>query len=249
MMTNLLHLNVVGKGPPLILLHGWGWHGGIWSPLIPHLVDKFQLFIPDLPGFGKSSIFTTDYSFEALAACLFEHIPQKAIWVGWSLGGLVAWWVALHYPKKVSRLITVAASPKFMSEENWPGIPLATLEKFARDITIDDEKTLTHFLALQLRGSPHSEILRSELQKHFLRPHKDALAGGLRLLLTTDLRVDLPNMTIPSLHIFGSLDTIVPVSVVDCLKPLLRNSQCEIIRRTGHMPFLTHYKEFLNYFE
>lgn len=252
MMTNLLHLNVIGKGSPLILLHGWGSHSGIWSPLIPHLADKFQLFIPDLPGFGKSPVLTEHYTFEALVPYLFERVPPKAMWLGWSLGGLFAWWVAIHYPEKVSRLITVAASPKFVSAENWPGIPVATLEKFATALTSHCQTTLNDFLALQLRGSPNQEALLMELQEQFTHPDISALLGGLALLRTTDLRADLSKVSIPSLHIFGSLDKIVPVSVANDLQPLLRNGNCEVIQRAGHMPFLTQQEKFLaclrNYF-
>jgi len=244
-MTNLLHLNVIGKGSPLILLHGWGWHSAIWSPLIPHLADKFQLFIPDLPGFGKSSILTEHYTFEAIIPYLFERVPPTATWLGWSLGGLFAWWIAIHYPEKVSRLITVATSPKFVSEENWSGIPISTLEKFAIDLTSHCKTTLNDFLELQLRGSSNQETLLIELQKQFTPPDISALLGGLELLRTTDLRADLRKVTIPSLHIFGNLDKIVPVSVVNNLQPLLLNGNCEVMQRTGHMPFLTQQERFL----
>jgi pimeloyl-[acyl-carrier protein] methyl ester esterase len=245
MKVNLLHLKVIGKGPPLVLLHGWGWHSGIWSPLIPYLADKFQLFMPDLPGFGKTPVLTSDYTFEAIAPYLFEKIPEKATWAGWSLGGLFAWWVAIHYPEKVSRLITIAASPKFVSEEHWPGIPLPVLEKFAKNLINESEKTLNDFLALQLRGSPHQVALLAELKKQFLPPEMPALLGGLEWLRTTDLRAELSHMAVPSLHIFGSLDTLVPVNITRFLKPLLLNGHCEVMQRAGHIPFLTWPERFI----
>lgn len=244
-MNNLLHLNIIGKGPPLILLHGWGWHSGIWSPLIPYLADKFQLFIPDLPGFGKSPALTNSYTFESIVPYLFERVPPKATWLGWSLGGLFAWWVAIHYPEKVSRLITVATSPKFVSEKNWSGIPVSTLEKFSLNLTNNCNTTLNDFLVLQLRGSSNQETRLTELQRQFISPNISALLGGLELLRTTDLRADLNKVAIPSLHIFGSLDKIVPVSVVNYLQPLLMNGNCEVMQRTGHVPFLTQQERFL----
>lgn len=246
-MTNLLHLNVIGKGSPLILLHGWGWHSGIWSPLTPHLADKFKIFTPDLPGFGKSPVLTGGYTFEAIIPRLLERLPPKATWLGWSLGGLFAWWVAIHHPERVSRLITVAASPRFINTENWSGIPVATLEKFTTDLTNHCQTTLKDFLALQLRGSSNQEALLKEFQEQFIHPDISALLGGLALLRTTDLRADLSKITIPSLHIFGSLDKIVPRSIVNDLQPLLRNGKCEVISRAGHMPFLTQQEKFLSY--
>lgn len=245
-MSNLLHLKVVGKGSPLVLLHGWGWHSAIWSPLIPHLADKFELFMPDLPGFGKNPILTSTYNLENIATLLLNEIPEEAIWLGWSLGGLIAWWIAAHYPERVTRLITVASSPKFISDENWPGIPAAVLEKFSLELQNNYQITLYDFLSLQLRGSPKNKALFTELKTQLSPADSRALIGGLQLLKETDLRFNLQQIKIPSLHIFGSLDTIVPVKVTEHLKPLLFNGQCEIIKHAGHIPFLSNMKDFLN---
>ena len=125
---------------------------------------KFQLFLIDLPGFGKSPLLTDDYTFENIISLIFKHVPEKAAWLGWSLGGMIAWWAAIHYPEKVTRLITIASTPKFMSDSNWPGVSEVTLEKFSAALTTNYEKTLQDFLALQLRGS-HDPALITALQR------------------------------------------------------------------------------------
>jgi pimeloyl-[acyl-carrier protein] methyl ester esterase len=247
-MTNLLHLNVIGKGQPLVLLHGWGWHSGIWSSLIPHLADKFQLFIPDLPGFGKSPALTEHYTFAALAKRLFTAVPSEAIWLGWSLGGMLAWWIAVHHPEKINRLITVSASPKFISDEQWPGTSSVALKKFSTDLIDRYQETLYDFLELQLRGNHKNEIVFSELKKQLSPMHATALMGGLHLLNESDLRCKLSTIKIPSLHIFGNLDTLVPAKVIPHLQSLLSYGQCEIIKRAGHIPFLSHPDKFLKLF-
>lgn len=244
-MSNLLHLTVVGKGAPLVLLHGWGWHSGIWSPLIPHLADKFQLFIPDLPGFGKSPDLTTNYTFNEIASSLFEILPEKATWLGWSLGGMLAWWVSLHYPEKVTQLVTVGASPKFTDDENWPGMPLSVLNQFSTRLVNQYEETLSDFLLLQLRGSSKNDTLLTELKTQLSPIETTALMGGLRLLSETDLRSDLSRIKIPSLHIFGGMDTLVSARIISSLQPLLFDGQCALMKRAGHIPFLSHQDEFL----
>ncbi len=242
-MPNLLHINVIGKGSPLVLLHGWGWHSGIWSPLVPYLADKFQLFIPDLPGFGKSLDLTGDYAFSEIVNALFKKVPDQAAWLGWSLGGMVAWWASVHHPEKIARLITVASTPKFISDINWPGVSLTLLNQFANQLANHHQKTLTDFLRLQL-GSKNSSLF-AELQSQLLPIQSSALMGGLRLLSKTDLRADLSKIKIPSLHIFGEMDRLVPAGVIDNLRTLLFDGRCEMIKRAGHMPFLSHREEFL----
>lgn len=243
-MSNLLYLNVVGKGQPLVLLHGWGWHSGIWNSLIPHLADKFQLFIPDLPGFGKSNDFTNHYHYEEIATTLFKVVPENAIWLGWSLGGMIAWWIAVNYPHKVSQLITVASSPKFIQDELWPGTPHTVLNQFSHQLTHQYEKTLDDFLLLQLRGSSNNHALISELKTQVAPIQHSALMGGLKLLSETDLRADLSKIDIPSLHIFGGMDALVPASVISSLQPMV-SGHCALIKRAGHIPFLSHPEEFL----
>ena len=245
-MTIKLHLETIGNGPPLVMLHGWGWHSGIWEPLIPILSKNFRLFLIDLPGFGKSPILTSNYDFESIAPLIFDVVPEQAAWLGWSLGGMLAWWVAIHYPEKVTRLITVASSPKFVSDENWPGVTVSALEKFSNLLGVDHIKTLKEFLELQLRGGEHSYELLSLLQNQLLNAKMEltALFGGLQLLRELDLRNTLNKMKIPSLHLFGSHDTLVPASIADRLQSMLPYGKCEIVKRAGHMPFLSHTEVF-----
>ena len=49
-----LHVEVVGHGPPLVLLHGWAMHGGVFAPLVARLRSRFTLHVVDLPGHGRS---------------------------------------------------------------------------------------------------------------------------------------------------------------------------------------------------
>jgi pimeloyl-[acyl-carrier protein] methyl ester esterase len=50
-----LHVEVVGDGPPLVLLHGWAMHGGVFAPLVDALRGRYALHLVDLPGHGRSA--------------------------------------------------------------------------------------------------------------------------------------------------------------------------------------------------
>ena len=246
-MNPSLHVEIIGQGKPLILLHGWGWHSGIWQPLIPHLTEKFQLFLLDLPGFGKSHDHSANYFLPDISAAILKVVPPKAHWLGWSLGGMIAWHIAIHFPERVERLITVASSPKFLQAEHWPGVDPVVLAKFARHLQQDQRKTLLDFLELQLRGSPHHASLLAQLKPIFLQTEfaTNVLQASLKLLQQIDLRADLQNMVMPSLHIFGSHDTLVPNDIADKIKPLLSQGEYSIIQKSGHLPFLSHQEHFL----
>ncbi len=49
-----LHVETHGSGEPLLLIHGWGMHGGIWDNVIPQLAQQFRVHCVDLPGHGSS---------------------------------------------------------------------------------------------------------------------------------------------------------------------------------------------------
>jgi pimeloyl-[acyl-carrier protein] methyl ester esterase len=245
-MSTQLNIQVIGKGNPLIMLHGWGWNSSIWTPLITHLVDNFQLFLIDVPGFGKSPLLTDDYKIADVVESLLAVTPDNAAWLGWSLGGMIAWYIAIHHPERVSKLVTVAASPKFVRADNWPGVSLATLHNFSALLVENHQKTLLEFLELQLRGAPKNIQLFSELEKQISQTNSlsiPALLGGLRLLQELDLRADIATLFCPSLHLFGSNDTLVPQSIVK----LLQVDRCKILNRSGHMPFFSQPDEFLKH--
>jgi pimeloyl-[acyl-carrier protein] methyl ester esterase len=247
-MTNFIKIEKIGHGKPLVLIHGLAWHSGVWNPLIPLLAKNYTLFLVDLPGHGKSRVVPTYYDFPTIAQEIFTQVPEKAEWLGWSLGGLVATWVAIHYPQKVERLITVASTPCFIEKFDWPGISTETLTHFLNDLLNDYDKTINDFLALQLRGSAHMLEKISFLQSILMDakpPEKKALKSMVNLLLQTDFRSQLASITCPSLHIFGKKDRLVPPTIAPLLNKLSPLGTSIVLQHSAHLPFISEMDNFL----
>ena len=49
-----VHVDIIGQGQPLVLIHGWGMHSGVWQPLVKRLSANYMLYLVDLPGMGSS---------------------------------------------------------------------------------------------------------------------------------------------------------------------------------------------------
>lgn len=241
-----LHIESTGYGQPLVLLHGWGWHSGIWQPLLPFLIDKFEVYFIDLPGFGKNDKVPIIYDIENISHLIIDVLPSKPILLGWSLGGMIAWHIATRYPESLSHLITVGTSAKFIESENWPGVKESVLLNFKKSLMHNYQQTLEDFLTLQLRGSKKS-IEHNKLIEIMLSPPPTiaGLLGGFSLLQNLDLRNDLNKVNCPSLHLFGSHDVLVPSQVSGLIKNQNLAARCEVFNRCGHMPFLSHREEFL----
>ena len=103
------YVHITGKGPNLVLLHGWGLHGGIWQTVLPQLEQKFTVYNVDLPGFGRSKFkdedCQPDYDINYLIEAVAQVLPDKFFLMGWSLGGVVATALAIQFASKIEKLI------------------------------------------------------------------------------------------------------------------------------------------------
>ena len=238
-----MHVRVEGAGPALVLLHGWAMHGGIFAPLAARLREHFTLHLVDLPGHGGSRDAATPLALAPLARELAATLP-RALWCGWSLGGLVAMQVAQDFPASVRGLALLAASPRFVRGDDWPaGMDPAVFAQFGDELGRDFAGTLDRFLALEAQGSDH---MRDELRllRHEVHaagdPAPHALVDGLRILHHADLRAGLASLAMPSLWIAGRRDRLVsPAAMRDAAALATAGAFLEVAG-AGHAPFLTH---------
>lgn len=230
-----------GQGPDLVLIHGWGMNSAVWSLILPYLTPHFRVHCVDLPGFGYSAA-QPGLNIEDLAQVLLKESPVDATWIGWSLGGLVATQAALLSPQRVTGLVTIASSPKFVAEPGWRGIKPGVLSDFARQLERDFSLTVERFMALQAMGSPTArKDVKALKQAVFSRPTPDprVLADGLAMLADTDLRQGCGAIKVPWLRMYGRLDGLVPVSVADAVSTLAPDSHSEVLTHSAHAPFVT----------
>jgi pimeloyl-[acyl-carrier protein] methyl ester esterase len=214
-----------GQGPDLVLLHGWGMHSGVWQRVALKLSETFRVTLIDLPGFGRSPVLSDD-SVSSIIKHILEVAPLKATWIGWSLGGLIATKIASNFPERVTKLICVASSPKFLQEANWPGLAADVLEKFANQLHHDYEGTLNRFLLLQFHGLVVEKDMMQWLQSNLFKygkPTLHTLTTGLLMLNTLDCRNEIKNIACPIEYILGRLDTLVPAKIVEDLPALSSN--------------------------
>lgn len=237
----------IGEGDcHLVLLHGWGLNAQVWDCITPQLASHFTLHLVDLPGYGRSGGFGA-MSLEAMAQRVLEQAPPQAVWLGWSLGGLVASKIALDNPGRVSALVTVASSPCFSAQDAWPGIKPEVLAGFQQQLSDDFQRTVERFLALQTMGTETARQDARTLKQTVLSlpmPDVEVLNGGLEILKTIDLREPLSSLALPHLRMYGYLDGLVPRKVVPLLDNLWPESQSMVVAKAAHAPFISHPGEF-----
>lgn len=242
-----LYWQTMGSGDrDLVMLHGWGLNAGVWFNVVERLSPHFRLHLVDLPGYGRSRGFPP-MSVKEMVDALLPQSPARALWLGWSLGGLVASQLALSYPQRVSGLISVASSPCFTAGADWPGIKPETLSGFQQQLSDDFQRTVERFIALQTLGSETARQDARQLKNVVLSlpaPDIAVLNGGLEILRTVDLRTEMTALNVPFLRIYGALDGLVPRRIASLLDTQWPGSESVIVEKAAHAPFVSHAEAF-----
>ena len=244
-----LHQQICGSGEatPLVMLHGWAMHSGVWRTFAHHLAQRRRVIAVDLPGHGASP--ALPFTWPVLREALHAIMPQEpTICLGWSLGAMAAIDYATHYPRQVAALILITANPRFVASEDWPGLSLPNLHAMAEELCRDAPAVLRRFWALQVHGMSdaprHLQHLHAVLTA-YPPPTLDTLRQGLVLLRDADLRPQFASLPMPVLTLFGGRDKLVPKEVMAALCALRPSTDAQLLPRAGHIPFITHESDVL----
>jgi len=240
-----MHIETVGQGPDIVLIHGWALHGGVFAPLVARLSPRYRLHLVDLPGHGHSREDDTALALPHVVNAIAAATPP-AVWLGWSLGGLFALHAAASQPQ-VRALAMIAATPRFVRGTDWPdAVEAEVFAQFGQDLATDYRGTLERFLALDTLGSEHARAELRTLKQALVErgePAPRALQEGLELLRRTDLRRALATLAKPSVWLAGQRDRLVPAAGMHAAAALAPAALAHTVVGGGHAPFLGHADE------
>lgn len=228
-----------GNGFPLVFIHGFCEDHTIWQPFVLPFAEKYTLLLPDLPGFGQSSLPNRPCSIDYYADCIkamldAEHITSCAL-IGHSMGG----YIALNFAKRYSRYL--AAFGLFHSTAAADDAS----KKMDRQRVADFVRT--HGAAPfvnQLYQNLFAEKFKAENQQSFnaLKKHASetsTVEGVAQASLAMRDRPDtiavLEETTVPVLFIIGSEDKAVSPQIALQQSHLPERSVISLAAQTGHM--------------
>ncbi|OFJ55352.1 alpha/beta fold hydrolase [Mycolicibacterium grossiae] len=246
---------IAGSGPAILLIHGIGDNSTTWSTVQTMLAQRFTVIAPDLLGHGKSDKPRADYSVAAYANGMRDLLSvldvERVTVVGHSLGGGVAMQFAYQFPQLVDRLILVGAGG--VTKDVNVALRVASLPMGTEALAL--LRLPLMLPALQLLGRVGGPLLgRTRAGRdveNMLRiladlPEPTASSAFARTLrAVVDWRGQVVTMldrcylteSVPVQLIWGSHDSVIPVSHARMAHAAMPGSRLDVFDGSGHFPF------------
>jgi len=235
--------DVAREGPDVLLVHGWMASRRYWHEARDRLTG-FRIWAVDLYGYGDSEKPVSGYTLDSYAAFLAgfldsQHMEKVAI-VGHSMGGAVAAWAALRFPRRFWALSLVDAALAGLARPPpvWTAQPL--MRTFMR--LADLSKRLGVMTVKGILGLDEKQSLMvfEEARKADVRA---ALECGEMMSTPTDWR-GLKSLDVPTLVVYGEDDFLTDQDVDHRMRSLLPRAAFNYVPDCGHLPMLEKPKEF-----
>lgn len=232
---------------PIVALHGWGMNAAVFATLSERLDRPFLTL--ELPGHGQHQFEELAADPLEVAAHLLEWAPCEAIWLGWSLGGLLAAQAALMAPARIKALVIVSAAASFIRRPSWPkGIDPCQLDAIELVLRKNPQAALRRFIVLQSLGGRRSRLTRQRLESALHaggRPSRETLERGLELLRTIDLSSTAQTLEMPIAVLAGQVDHLLAEDSARQWATRLPKGEFYLIKDAAHAPFLSHEDQFI----
>jgi 2-succinyl-6-hydroxy-2,4-cyclohexadiene-1-carboxylate synthase len=244
-----------GRGPAVMLLHGFTGSGPGMSEVSLALARDFEVITPDLPGHGRSiatddgPVHSFDDCLDRLAATLAQAGHARAHWVGYSMGARLALAFALRFPERVASLLLVGARAGIEDASERAARRRADGALADRIETDGIEAFVDEWLAQPLFASQRRlgrEFVAAQRRQR-LGNDTRALAASLRGLgpgAQPPLFEDLPRLDLPVLLVAGALDRTFVAHARDLERRLPDAAVCEIAD-SGHAVHLEQPAAFI----
>ncbi len=237
-----LHVREAGRGPALLLVHGFTASNAVWSHTVEAFADRWRVIAPDLPGHGRSgkpdAPYTIDFYAGVLRSLGHELGIEEAIVVGNSLGGQIAIELALTYPAWTRAVALVA-----------PAGGLAPLVRpFASIVRVGARPEVLRFLLPRTldrcfhdpsiaAAAERRRILAERLDAEDFPAFARAMARTLAGVIAAD-RQPLRALAQPALLVWGREDRLIALARSRRILRDVPHARLVVLDRCGHLPQL-----------
>ncbi|WP_190079481.1 alpha/beta fold hydrolase [Streptomyces longisporoflavus] len=243
------NVTVTGRadGPVLLLAHGFGCDQNMWRLIVPALAENHRVVLFDYVGSGRADPAAWNerrysslegYALDVLEVC--EELDLRDVtFVGHSVSAMVGVLAAAKASQRISRLVMVAPSPRYIDDEGYRGgFSTEDIEELLESLE-SNYLGWSAAMAPVIMGNPDRPELGQELTNAFCATDPDMARVFARTTFLSDSRDDLKTVAVPTLILECSQDVIAPREVGAYVHSAIPGSRLVTLTATGHCPQLS----------
>ncbi|HET6786388.1 MAG TPA: alpha/beta hydrolase [Aquabacterium sp.] len=230
---------------PIVLLHGTSASLHTWDGWVAALAPGRRVIRMDLPGFGLTGPAPDgDYSLPRYATFVTHLMDQlgvqRAVLVGNSFGGAVAWKTAADHPARVSRLILIDAGGYPYESASVPiGFRLARYPALSPILNNVLPRSMIESSVRNVYGDPErvtAELVERYYELTLRAGNRQALVERFRQSPGGEFAAQIPQIQAPTLILWGGRDRLIPPSTAQRFRQDIRGSALVVFDTLGHVP-------------
>lgn len=230
-----LHYRDEGAGRPVVFCNSLGTDLRLWDKLVARLPDGLRLIRYDKRGHGLSECPAGPYSIGALvrdAEALLDVLEvREAVFVGCSIGGMVAQGLAVKRPDQMRAMVLSNTAARIGTAEMWAD-RVRVVETQGIEALAD--AVMERWFSPAFRATAELAAWRNMLT----RTPAVGYAGCSAAVAGTDFFATTASLTLPTLAIAGDHDGATPPDLVHETAELIRGARFHIVRGAGHLPMV-----------
>ena len=228
---------VLGEGPPLVLLHPFPANHELWLPAAQQLASRYRVILPDLRGHGDSGVGEGPATMAKHAADLNRVLDDakigRAAFAGVSIGGYVLFELWRRNRDRVSSLTLIDSKASPDTPEGRAGRLQSAADVLERGVEPFIESMLSKLLGETTRHSRPDLV--EAARKMMLKMSPEDISLVLKgMAERPDSAPTLKTVTVPTLILVGDEDTLTPVADAELIKQNISGSQMKTISKAGH---------------
>lgn len=256
----ILSTKVVGKGQPMILLHGMSCSADVWKGVTEHYKKDYEIHLVTLKGFGNKESVESEHYLEEVRDELIQYVRsnklKNSILMGHSMGGFLSLWAASEAPQLFSKIISVDGIPYFPIIQ-MPGITPESAQTFADQMKANmqsiNEEAYANQQKMIIASMIASENKREEVVQMGLNSNKMVTTQAYGEMFTTDIRPEMHKVKTPVLVLgawaayeqYGSTKTVVEQTYKAQCKDI-ENVKVAVADKAYHFIFYDEPQWFFN---
>ncbi|WP_297422922.1 alpha/beta hydrolase [Clostridium sp.] len=247
------NVKIIGGGKTTIVFgHGFGCDQKIWDFLIPYFEKDNRIVLFDYVGSGKSDMSAYDEerykNLEGYSKDILEILDEldlgSVVFIGHSVSGMIGLLAAIEKPEYFKTLVMICPSSRYLNDkpDYFGGFGENDVKELLKMMEMNFIGWAT-MNAAALINAPEQPMLADHLKETFCKENSFIMRDFAKATFLSDHRCDLPKLTVPSLIIQCSEDSVVPIEAANYLHENLKNSILRVMDTKGHYPNISSPKE------